>query len=45
MKIARRQFVATGVAAAGALPDITKARADFPWASRETYLNTATDLP
>jgi selenocysteine lyase/cysteine desulfurase len=45
MKIARRQFVATGVAAAGALPDITKARADFPWASRETYLNTATESP
>jgi selenocysteine lyase/cysteine desulfurase len=45
MKIARRQFVATGVAAAGALPDITQARADFPWASRETYLNTATESP
>ena len=46
MKIARREFFATGAAAAAtALPDITKARADFPWASNETYLNTATEHP
>src|SRR5262249_54870020 len=45
MKIGRRQFVATGVAAAAAMPDISKARADFPWASKETYLNTATEHP
>ena len=31
MKIARRQFVATGVAAAAVLPDITKARDILKW--------------
>ncbi|MFN7919458.1 MAG: aminotransferase class V-fold PLP-dependent enzyme [Bryobacteraceae bacterium] len=43
MKIARRQFVA-GAAAAATL-DISTARAEFPWASRQTYLNTATEHP
>lgn len=52
MSIARRQFTLTGAAAAAAASaattaklDIGKARADFPWASNEAYLNTATEHP
>jgi selenocysteine lyase/cysteine desulfurase len=48
MKIARRQFTLAGAALSAAtatVPDIAQARADFPWASRETYLNTATEHP
>ena len=48
MKIARRQFTFAGAAASAAaatVPDLAQARADFPWASRETYLNTATEHP
>lgn len=30
---------------AGTVTDLASARADFPWASRETYLNTATEHP
>lgn len=41
----RRQFVAASAAAAAATPAIASARADFPWASKETYLNTATEHP
>ncbi|MCZ2151414.1 MAG: aminotransferase class V-fold PLP-dependent enzyme [Bryobacterales bacterium] len=43
----RRQFMLSGAAmmqASGAT-DIEGARAEFPWASRETYLNTATEHP
>ena len=48
MKIARRQFTLAGAAAASSaatLANLAEARADFPWASRETYLNTATEHP
>ena len=46
MHVSRRQFVAGAAAAAAAtLPDTASARFDFPWASRETYLNTATEHP
>jgi selenocysteine lyase/cysteine desulfurase len=42
----RRQFISSGAAAAAAqgagLPDT---RQEFPWASREAYLNTATEHP
>jgi len=50
-RIARRQFVAgstalaASAAAATVSPSIANARADFPWASREAYLNTATEHP
>ncbi|MBM3737934.1 MAG: aminotransferase class V-fold PLP-dependent enzyme [Acidobacteria bacterium] len=40
----RRQFVAAAPAAAMAAR-LEDARAEFPWASRETYLNTATEHP
>jgi selenocysteine lyase/cysteine desulfurase len=50
MKMHRRGFVAgaVGLAAADAAtsqPDLSHARADFPWASTQTYLNTATEHP
>jgi selenocysteine lyase/cysteine desulfurase len=46
MPVSRRSFVASAAAAAAAaLPDTASARADFPWASKETYLNTATEHP
>lgn len=50
MNLPRRQFVASGAAAATAaaattLPDAASARADFPWAGKETYLNAATEHP
>lgn len=46
MKLPRRYFVAASAAAAAATtPTIATARADFPWASKETYLNTATEHP
>jgi len=43
----RRQFVMSGTAlAAGATgAELEGERAEFPWASRETYLNTATEHP
>jgi selenocysteine lyase/cysteine desulfurase len=43
----RRLFLSTGAAAAAAAntPELSAARADFPWASREAYLNTATEHP
>ena len=43
----RRQFVVSGAALASAAPaaELDGARAEFPWASRETYLNTATEHP
>ena len=46
----RRHFVTSGTVAvaAGAAsnpPALESARADFPWASRECYLNTATEHP
>src|SRR5262245_32796220 len=43
----RRRFVMSGTAlAAGATgADLGGERAEFPWASRETYLNTATEHP
>ncbi|MEO7650397.1 MAG: aminotransferase class V-fold PLP-dependent enzyme [Bryobacteraceae bacterium] len=40
----RRRFVMSGAAAAAAA-ELDGARAEFPWASRETYLNTATEHP
>ncbi|MFN0166641.1 MAG: aminotransferase class V-fold PLP-dependent enzyme [Bryobacteraceae bacterium] len=44
MPVRRREFLAA--AAAVNLPsDTNAARADFPWATRETYLNTATEHP
>jgi selenocysteine lyase/cysteine desulfurase len=50
MKMHRRQFVAGAatLAAANAAtsqPDLSRARGDFPWASTQTYLNTATEHP
>jgi len=50
MNMPRRGFIAStiGLAAASAAtsqPDLTGARADFPWASSQTYLNTATEHP
>ena len=46
MHVSRRSFVVSAAAAAAAaLPDTASARADFPWASKETYLNTATEHP
>ena len=50
MNIHRRGFVAgaVGLAASSAAtsqPDLSGARADFPWASTQTYLNTATEHP
>src|SRR6516225_9369656 len=49
MKLHRREFVssAVGIAASGASTAHADpaARADFPWASRQTYLNTATEHP
>src|SRR6266700_7638101 len=48
MKMHRRGFVTSAAAAAGAAstrPDIASARADFPWASNQTYLNAATEHP
>ncbi len=43
----RRQFVMSGTAFAAAATgaEWEGARAEFPWASRETYLNTATEHP
>lgn len=42
----RRQFVLSGAALMQAMAaDIDGAREEFPWASRETYLNTATEHP
>jgi selenocysteine lyase/cysteine desulfurase len=43
----RRQFVMSGTALAAAATgaEWEGARAEFPWASRETYLNTATEHP
>jgi selenocysteine lyase/cysteine desulfurase len=50
MNMHRREFVAgaVGLAAAHAAtlqPDLSGARADFPWAASQTYLNTATEHP
>ncbi len=42
--MARRQFVAASAAAAST-PTLATARAGFPWAANETYLNTATEHP
>ncbi len=44
----RRHFVLSGsalAAGAGTTGTLESARAEFPWASRETYLNTATEHP
>ncbi len=43
----RRHFVMSGTAAMAAANEasLASARADFPWAARETYLNTATEHP
>lgn len=44
----RRGFLASGAmlgAAAAARADMSTARADFPWAGTQTYLNTATEHP
>src|SRR6266498_1288249 len=46
----RRNFLAAGVAVGAASAatsggDLSFARNDFPWASRETCLNTATEHP
>lgn len=43
----RRKFVlgGTALAAAAKTPNLASARADFPWATKETYLNTATEHP
>src|SRR5437867_457855 len=43
----RRQFVMSGTAlAAGATgAELERERAEFPWASRETYMNAATEHP
>lgn len=43
----RRQFVMSGAAlgAAAAAKELEGAREEFPWASRETYLSTATEHP
>ena len=41
----RRQFLSTSAAVAAAKADFTAARGEFPWASREAYLNTATEHP
>lgn len=50
MRVNRRGFVASAVAmatakAASKQPDISSARADFPWSESQTYLNTATEHP
>jgi len=42
----RRHFLAAAGMAAGPMPALmAAARQDFPWASRETYLNCATEHP
>ena len=43
----RRQIVMSGtaLATAAAGTELEGARAEFPWASRETYLNAATEHP
>ncbi|HUQ92393.1 MAG TPA: aminotransferase class V-fold PLP-dependent enzyme [Bryobacteraceae bacterium] len=42
----RRTFVMTGTTLAAAkAANFESARADFPWAARQTYLNTATEHP
>lgn len=45
----RRDFMKRGTAlaasAAAARADMSAARADFPWAGKQTYLNTATEHP
>jgi selenocysteine lyase/cysteine desulfurase len=43
----RRQFIGTSAAAAATVEGatLTGARDEFPWASREVYLNTATEHP
>jgi len=43
----RRNFVLGGSAmmAAAKTVDLASARADFPWATKQTYLNTATEHP
>ena len=49
MNVSRRRLItgaaAASAAAVSAFPDTASARADFPWASRQTYLNTATEHP
>jgi len=45
MNLPRRQFLTCAAAAAATLPDTASARADFPWATKETYLNTAAEHP
>lgn len=49
MKMHRRGFITgtVGLAngAAVSRPDLSSARTDFPWASSQTYLNTATEHP
>ena len=43
----RRKFVLGGsvMMAAPKEVDLASARADFPWAAKQTYLNTATEHP
>ena len=43
----RRKFVLSGaaMAATAKAADLGSARADFPWAANQTYLNTATEHP
>jgi selenocysteine lyase/cysteine desulfurase len=43
----RRKFVLSGaaMAATAKAADLGSARADFPWAAKQTYLNTATEHP
>jgi selenocysteine lyase/cysteine desulfurase len=43
----RRKFMLGGsaMAAAAKTADLASARADFPWATKQTYLNTATEHP
>jgi selenocysteine lyase/cysteine desulfurase len=41
----RRHFLAASAAVTAASSASNSARADFPWASRETYLNTAAEHP
>jgi selenocysteine lyase/cysteine desulfurase len=45
MKMPRREFVAASASAAATTPTPARARMDFPWASRETYLNAAAEHP
>src|SRR5579871_3763129 len=48
MSIRRRDWIAgmmSTAAAPGNSTDPASARADFPWASQETYLNAATEHP